>query len=161
MKRDVTRSGVRTQRGAMDDAISGARRYFANNLRDLRRQLGIDVLLGWARYSDLVPGLLPHATDTARVQMLVYAPKAYREGYFRRVIRAMTATQKGIKQPTGSLKKEKLAAENLDEGGCDILASGGQLKQEEPNATQTPECALEDVLTDVIQHLEKLLHDRP
>jgi hypothetical protein len=161
MKRDVTRSGVRTQRGAMDDAISGARRYFANNLRDLRRQLGIDVLLGLARYCDLVPGLGQHAESKAGVQMLVYAPKAYREGYFRRVVRAMTATEKGFKQPADSLKKEKFSAEDLDEEGCDISASSGRLKQEEPNATQKPEGALEDVLTDVVQHLEKLLHDRP
>jgi hypothetical protein len=53
MKRDVTRNGVRTQRGAVDDAMAAARRYFTNNLRDLRKQLGIDTLLGLAPYEEL------------------------------------------------------------------------------------------------------------
>jgi hypothetical protein len=161
MKRDVTRSGVRTQRGAVDDAISGARRYFANNLRDLRRQLGIDVLLGLARYCDLVPGLGQYAESKAGVQMFVYAPKAYREGYFRRVIRAMTATERGHKQRAGSLKKERFPVEDVDEEGGDVCAPSGQLKQGEPSAAQKAEGALEDVLSDMLEHLEKLLRDRP
>lgn len=46
MKRDVTRGGKRTQRGAVDDAVAGARRFFENNVRDSHRQLGVDLLLG-------------------------------------------------------------------------------------------------------------------
>eukprot|EP01032_Pedospumella_encystans_P017612 gene17612-20065_t len=53
MKRDVTRGGRRTQRGAMDDAVAGARRYFMNNLKDSQKQLGIDLLLGLAEYHTL------------------------------------------------------------------------------------------------------------
>ena len=53
MKRDVTRGGRRTQRGAMDDAVAGARRYFMNNLKDSQKQLGIDLLLGLAEYQTL------------------------------------------------------------------------------------------------------------
>ena len=53
MKRDVTRGGRRTQRGAMDDAVAGARRYFMNNLKDSQKQLRIDLLLGLAGYDTL------------------------------------------------------------------------------------------------------------
>lgn len=53
MKRDVTQNGVRTQRGAVDDAMSAAQRFFGNNLRDQHKQLGIDLLLGLADYETL------------------------------------------------------------------------------------------------------------
>jgi hypothetical protein len=46
MKRDVTRTGHRTRKGAWDDAVAGARRYFVNNFRDSARQRGVDLLLG-------------------------------------------------------------------------------------------------------------------
>lgn len=46
MKRDVTRTGVRTQQGAIDDAVSGMKRYYVNNYKDWRRQLGVDLMLG-------------------------------------------------------------------------------------------------------------------
>lgn len=46
MKRDVTRTGHRTHKGAWDDAMAGARRYFVNNFRDKSRQRGVDLLLG-------------------------------------------------------------------------------------------------------------------
>ena len=46
MKRDVTKTGVRTKQGAFDDAVSGAQRYFMNNYRDPVRQRGLDLLLG-------------------------------------------------------------------------------------------------------------------
>lgn len=46
MKRDVTKTGIRTKQGLMDDAVSYAKRYIANNYIDQSRQLGIDYLLG-------------------------------------------------------------------------------------------------------------------
>lgn len=55
MKRDVTQNGVRTQRGAVDDAMSAAQRFFSNNLRDQHKQVGIDLLLGLADYETLIP----------------------------------------------------------------------------------------------------------
>lgn len=46
MKRDVTRSGQRTHKGAMDDAIASMQRHFINNWLDRDRQRGVDILLG-------------------------------------------------------------------------------------------------------------------
>ena len=46
MKRDVTKIGKRTKKGALDDALSGAKRYFVNNYKDTEKQAGIDLLLG-------------------------------------------------------------------------------------------------------------------
>jgi hypothetical protein len=46
MKRDVTKTGIRTKQGMVDDAISYAKRYIANNYIDPSRQIGIDYLLG-------------------------------------------------------------------------------------------------------------------
>lgn len=46
MKRDVTKTGRRTHKGALEDAISYAQRYISNNYRDLHKQRGIDLLIG-------------------------------------------------------------------------------------------------------------------
>ena len=46
MKRDVTRTGVRTHRGLVDDLMSYVTRFYANNVRDRRRQSAIDLLIG-------------------------------------------------------------------------------------------------------------------
>ncbi|KAJ1422531.1 SacI homology domain-containing protein [Ochromonadaceae sp. CCMP2298] len=46
MKRDVTKNGVRTQKGAFDDAVSFATRYYLNNYKDESKQAGIDLMLG-------------------------------------------------------------------------------------------------------------------
>lgn len=46
MKRDVTRTGKRTRRGMMDDAVSFAQRYLANNYRDSAYQRALDFFLG-------------------------------------------------------------------------------------------------------------------
>jgi hypothetical protein len=52
MKRDITRTGVRTNKGALDDAVSGAQRFFVNNYRDAKRQLGIDMMLGLTEFEE-------------------------------------------------------------------------------------------------------------
>lgn len=44
MKRDVTRTGKRTNQGVVDDAISYAKRYVSNNYQDHEHQNGIDLL---------------------------------------------------------------------------------------------------------------------
>ncbi len=46
MKRDVTKTGVRTGRGLVDDAFSFAQRYVSNNLIDPSYQRRIDFMLG-------------------------------------------------------------------------------------------------------------------
>lgn len=46
MKRDVTRTGKRTRRGMMDDAVSFAQRYLANNYRDSAYQRALNFFLG-------------------------------------------------------------------------------------------------------------------
>lgn len=45
MKRDVTRMGVRTKRGMLDDAVSFLRRYVANNYWDTAYQRALDLLI--------------------------------------------------------------------------------------------------------------------
>jgi hypothetical protein len=52
MKRDITRTGVRTNKGALDDAVSGAQRFFVNNYRDAKKQLGIDMMLGLTEFEE-------------------------------------------------------------------------------------------------------------
>ena len=47
LKRDVTRLGKRTKRGAFDDGVNSLRRYYINNYQDLDKQVGIDALLGY------------------------------------------------------------------------------------------------------------------
>lgn len=47
LKRDVTRLGRRTRRGAIDDGINSAMRYYINNYQDTDRQIGVDALLGY------------------------------------------------------------------------------------------------------------------
>jgi len=47
LKRDVTRLGKRTKRGAFDDGVNSLRRYYINNYQDLDKQIGIDALLGY------------------------------------------------------------------------------------------------------------------
>ena len=46
LKRDVTRLGKRTNRGAWDDGINSVMRYYINNYVDVDRQAGLDVVLG-------------------------------------------------------------------------------------------------------------------
>jgi hypothetical protein len=45
MKRDVTLTGIRTQRGKLNDGVSFVQRYIANNWRDRRSQRGVNLLL--------------------------------------------------------------------------------------------------------------------
>lgn len=45
MKRDVTRMGVRTRRGMLDDALSFLKRYVANNYWDVAYQRALDLLI--------------------------------------------------------------------------------------------------------------------
>lgn len=54
MKRDVTRTGKRTRRGMVDDAVAFAQRYVANNYRDSTFQKAIDFLLGLHKNSDML-----------------------------------------------------------------------------------------------------------
>ena len=50
LKRDVTRHGKRTHKGALDDGINSLLRYYINNVKDKSRQLGLDFLLGvWGK----------------------------------------------------------------------------------------------------------------
>jgi hypothetical protein len=46
LKRDVTKYGKRTTRGAINDGVNSARRYFINNYHDEKNQLGLDLILG-------------------------------------------------------------------------------------------------------------------
>lgn len=95
MKRDVTHSGVRTHRGAVDDAMAAALRYWNNNLRDVRRQHGINVLLGLAHYEDnahlqqkeniQVNGELGNVMKDHTV-LSQYAPLEYRQERVRRIL---------------------------------------------------------------------------
>lgn len=43
----MTRLGRRTRRGALDDGINSAMRYYINNYQDTDRQIGVDALLGY------------------------------------------------------------------------------------------------------------------
>ena len=46
LKGDVTRTGVRTVKGSVDDGINSMKRYVGNNFLDGERQMGVDYLRG-------------------------------------------------------------------------------------------------------------------
>lgn len=64
LKRDVTRHGRRTQKGALDDGINSMLRYYINNFKDRRRQRGVDLILGLADSDKPVAESCPR-TDTS------------------------------------------------------------------------------------------------
>lgn len=150
---------MRTQRGAVDDAMAAARRYFANNLRDLRRQLGIDVLLGHARYADLVSST--RRRDQGAVELEVYAPQSYREGYYRRVVEGMlpveVSTDTAMEQRTAT--EPSAAGDSDSESDSDVrpeltLGPREEAKTKEGTTVDT----LDGALDDVVQYLGKLLN---
>jgi hypothetical protein len=72
----VTRLGKRTSQGALDDGVNSAMRYYINNYEDMKRQKGIDMILGnvdgngvqIAQYYDARESALYSSMDTARSQ---------------------------------------------------------------------------------------------
>jgi hypothetical protein len=52
LKGDFTRTGKRTKRGALDDGMNSLQRYYLNNFLDADRQEGMDLLVGYANFSN-------------------------------------------------------------------------------------------------------------
>ena len=184
MKRDVTQSGKRTQRGAVDDAMAAARRYFVNNLRDLRKQLGIDFLLSLAAFEDLVrqsSGV--HALNgTANVYLNQYAPESYLNSYQKDVLlRLAVATVKlgGVGHSVKKLKKfvksiapqssgcfdvsAKTISQSHEEEGLSLVEEGKKKVKEseenEENGTVPVDVygSLDNVFSEIFVHIERLL----
>lgn len=65
MKRDVTKTGKRTSRGMMDDAVSFAKRYITNTYQDHINQRGIDLLIGSTHLQPLNP-IMTNSDDICR-----------------------------------------------------------------------------------------------
>jgi len=51
LKRDFTRFGKRTKKGALDDGMNSLQRYYLNNFLDADRQEGLDLLTGFQGFS--------------------------------------------------------------------------------------------------------------
>lgn len=52
LKGDFTRTGQRTKKGALDDGMNSLQRYYLNNFIDADRQEGMDLLVGYADFSN-------------------------------------------------------------------------------------------------------------
>lgn len=53
LKRDFTRTGKRTKMGALDDGMNSLQRYYLNNFLDADRQEGMDLMVGYAKFSNV------------------------------------------------------------------------------------------------------------
>ena len=53
LKVDFTRTGKRTQAGALDDGKKAVTRYLINNFYDTYNQNALDLVLGKAKFTDL------------------------------------------------------------------------------------------------------------
>ena len=53
LKGDFTRTGKRTKRGALDDGMNSLQRYYLNNFMDADRQEGMDLMVGYANFSNV------------------------------------------------------------------------------------------------------------
>eukprot|EP00526_Cylindrotheca_closterium_P001783 CAMPEP_0113633238 /NCGR_PEP_ID=MMETSP0017_2-20120614/17297_1 /TAXON_ID=2856 /ORGANISM="Cylindrotheca closterium" /LENGTH=1131 /DNA_ID=CAMNT_0000543867 /DNA_START=40 /DNA_END=3432 /DNA_ORIENTATION=+ /assembly_acc=CAM_ASM_000147 len=56
LKRDFTRTGQRTKLGALDDGMNSLQRYYLNNFMDADRQEGMDLMVGYASFSNVNGG---------------------------------------------------------------------------------------------------------
>jgi hypothetical protein len=56
LKRDVTRIGRRTRRGAINDGVNSIVRYYLNNRVDNEKQRGLDTVIGRVVGQDPVAG---------------------------------------------------------------------------------------------------------
>ncbi|KAL3937884.1 MAG: hypothetical protein SGBAC_007098 [Bacillariaceae sp.] len=52
LKRDFTRTGQRTKLGALDDGVNSLQRYYLNNFMDADRQEGMDLMVGYASFTN-------------------------------------------------------------------------------------------------------------
>ena len=53
LKGDFTRTGKRTKKGALDDGMNSLQRYYLNNFLDADRQEGMDLMVGYANFSNV------------------------------------------------------------------------------------------------------------
>lgn len=67
LKRDFTRTGKRTKRGAMNDGVYSLQRYYLNNFIDADRQEGMDLLVGSTQFN-IIPS--EGYDDSSRTHLL-------------------------------------------------------------------------------------------
>lgn len=53
LKRDYTRTGQRTKKGAVDDGVNSLTRHYVNNFIDANRQEGVDLMTGVQQFSNV------------------------------------------------------------------------------------------------------------
>jgi hypothetical protein len=53
LKGDFTRTGKRTKKGALDDGMNSLQRYYLNNFLDADRQEGMDLMVGYANFTNI------------------------------------------------------------------------------------------------------------
>jgi hypothetical protein len=181
MKRDVTRNGVRTQRGAVDDAVAAARRYFTNNLRDVRKQLGVDTLLGLASYEELsaLHGLAsPSSAAESRnrlrregaakeetVALEQYAPLGHRQAHLHGILSSLP-----MQRVNGEKKRraEESDSRKHRSGALPVKQSAEVVHAEHPrpgagkfesavNAAEDAQDELSALLSDIVHHVERLI----
>jgi hypothetical protein len=73
LKGDFTRTGKRTRKGALDDGMNSLQRYYLNNFLDADRQEGMDLMVGYTNFTNIVdddiePASSTEAFDTTNLQ---------------------------------------------------------------------------------------------
>ena len=105
LKRDFTRTGKRTKRGALDDGMNSLQRYYLNNFLDADRQEGMDLLVGYANFSnaelidtedgDFAEDSVSGSTDE---KIMVSIQEAARKAFFGNILDEMNPDDSGDAQ---------------------------------------------------------------
>lgn len=71
LKVDFTRTGTRTQKGALEDGQKAVTRYFINNFYDTYNQNSLDLILGKIKFHELNSISKQNPTSTLGVAFAV------------------------------------------------------------------------------------------
>ena len=132
LKRDVTRLGKRTHKGAFDDGFNSAMRYYINNYQDEDRQIGVDALLGY------INGEGVDITTTQKISMQLKETVDNRDDNRNNNIENKLNIE-NVKHAPSSSSSQSLLSESLVEEVEDIVASNIQEEDEEDDDNEDDE----------------------
>jgi hypothetical protein len=113
LKGDFTRTGKRTKKGALDDGMNSLQRYYLNNFMDADRQEGMDLMVGYANFTNIESFILDdnHVDEdegaTSTEQGAFYSrtiQEAARQSYFGNILEGLSEThKKGLEKRLGHI----------------------------------------------------------
>ncbi len=118
LKRDVTRTGKRTNQGVFDDGMNSAMRYYINNYKDEQTQKALDFTLGHR-----APSTAPAPTSSAKSRGRIILDRGDKESV-RRTLQGRRGHARAPQAPAQSLSSNKVK----DRG----VAKAGEEKKEGP-----------------------------